>query len=336
MRNEHALQMRLRRAVAPAFFVMLGLGTFVGSGCSCSGELCNTHPFPDEPLQPIVEPSEATIQVGATVTFSVLAPGLGDPAYQWFRAASGGPPVPIAGATEATYTLVGAQLPDDGATFSVSVHAGFEGQLALVQSSGSTLAVSSMPPVVFQDSEFASADWSGAAIVVPPGGGATHDEQQASTGGNPGAYRKVTLSMPGGIAKLSAFSIYQSASYDPPSQGAIYLVDFAQDCIALPGVLGVGPQLLIEQDGRRYAAGNSGSCDATWRRQVFLRGSFDATQFLQIDGPACAASEHCPDFSALGKPLRFGFVNFNQGSAGFAGASGGVGIDNWVVRVWRR
>jgi len=38
MRNEHASQMRVWRAVAPACFVMLGLGSIVGSGCSCSGE----------------------------------------------------------------------------------------------------------------------------------------------------------------------------------------------------------------------------------------------------------------------------------------------------------
>ena len=88
--------------------------------------------------------------------------------------------------------------------------------------------------------------------------------------------------------------------------------------------------LLVEQGGRRYAAGAGGSCDATWRRQSFLRGSFDATQFFRIDGPTCAAGERCPDFTAAGKPLRFGFVNFNQGSAGFAGASGRFGIDNWM------
>jgi len=101
-------------------------------------------------------------------------------------------------------------------------------------------------------------------------------------------------------------------------------------------VLGVGPQLLIEQDGRRYAAGNGGFCDAAWRKQIFLHASFDATQFIQIDGPACTAGGRCPDCTALGRPLRFGFVNGNQGMNGFAGASGGFGVDNWLVRVWRR
>jgi len=69
---------------------------------------------------------------------------------------------------------------------------------------------------------------------------------------------------------------------------------------------------------------------------VFLRASFGAADVFRIDGPACAASAACPDFSASGKPLKFGFVNFNQGSTGFAGASGGFGVDNWLVKVWRR
>jgi len=244
--------------------------------------------------------------------------------------------VPIAGATAATYTLAGAQLPDDGATFSVSVLAGFEGQLVLELSSGSALAVSSMPGVVFQDSKFLSADWASAAIAEPAVGGPTYEVSSAQTGGDADAYRRVAIAMPGGVSRLFVFNTYQGAVYDPATQGSIYIIDVSEECVALPGTLGVGPVLLLEQDGRRYIAGGSAPCEATWHKQRFMPGRYAATDFLKVDGPACPAGEACPNFSALGKPLRFGFANENAGSTGFAGASGGFGVDNWMVTVWRR
>ncbi len=326
------------RAGALAGIVVLGLASIVGSGgggCFAPGPCVGD--FPNEPIAPVVTPTDVVVEVGGTATFSAIAQGIGNPSYQWLRAPKGGTLAPISGATASTYSLTGANLTDDGSTIAVDVAGSFEGKAVQRRSAGSTLAVSSMLPVVFQDREFAPADWAAAAIVEPLVGGPTHDEQQARTGGNPDAYRRVALSMPGGVSTLTAFSTYQSASYDPASQGAIYLIDFAQDCIALPGVLGVAPVLLVEQDGRRYAAAaGAGACTAVWGRQTLIRGTFDATQFIRIDGAACAAGASCPDFSAFGKPLKFGIVNFNQGVAGFAGASGGFGIDNWVVRVWRR
>ncbi|HSC65770.1 MAG TPA: hypothetical protein VLD35_19175 [Caldimonas sp.] len=326
------------RAAALVAVVVLGLGSIVGSGggggCALAPGPCPGD-FPNEPAEPTVTPPDAVIQVGGSVTFSADAPSFGNATYQWFRAPKGATATAIAGATAATYTLAGAQLIDDGSTFSVHVTGTFEGKPFLMASQPAALAVSSMPPVVFQDSEFAPADWVAGAVVQPPGG-PTHVEQQVATGGNPGAYRQVALSMPGGNSLLTAFSTYQGGTYDPASQGPVYLIAFSEDCAALPGVLGVGPKLLLEQDGRRYAGGAAGMCDAAWRKQVFLRASFSRADFFQVDGPACAAGTACPDFSATGKPMTFGFVNLNQGSTGFAGGSGGFGVDNWVVKVWRR
>jgi hypothetical protein len=327
------------RTAALIAIIMLGLGSIVGSGggvegCFAPGPCAGD--FPNEPAQPTVTPADVAIQVGGSATFSADAPSFANPSYQWLRKRQGSSLTPITGATAATYTLAGAQLIDDGSTFSVDVLGTFEGKLVQGRSTPSALAVSSMPPVVFQDSEFAPADWVAGAIVQPLVGGPTHDEQQVVAGGNPGAYRQVTLSMPGGNSLLTAFSTYQGAAYDPVAQGPVYLIEFAEDCIALPGVLGVGPKLLMAQDGRRYAAGAGGFCDATWRRQAFLHAVFAPGDFFQVDGPTCAAGAVCPDFSANGKPMTFGVVNFNQGSPGFAGASGGFGVDNWVVKVWRR
>ena len=339
MRDEQRVPGVGRWSVAALFaIVVLGLASIVGSGggggCALAPGPCPGD-FPNEPADPTVTPGDAVIQVGGSVTFSADAPSFGNASYQWFRAPKGASAAAISGATAATYTLAGAQLIDDGSTFTVHVTGTFEGKSAFRSSQPATVAVSSMPPVVFQDTEFAPADWVATAIVQPPGG-PTHVEQQVATGGNPGAYRQVALSMPGGNSVLTAFSTYQGGTYDPASQGPIYLIGFSEDCVALPGVLGVGPQLLLEQDGRRYAAGAGGFCDATWRKQDFLRASLARADFFQLDGPACAAGTACPDFSANGQPMTFGFVNSNQGSTGFAGASGGFGVDNWVVKVWRR
>ena len=92
---------------------------------------------------------------------------------------------------------------------------------------------------------------------------------RSTSGGNPGA-------SPGDAVDagrlLTAFSTYQGAAYDPVVQGPIHLIDFAEDCIALPGVLGVGPLLLIEQDGRRYAAGGGAFCDESPQRLTYVTG----------------------------------------------------------------
>ena len=338
MRHENSGPVGRWRGLALAGIVAAGLVTIVGSGGG--GFLCPgpcEGDFPSGPIPPTIEPPSVTLQVGSTALFSVRAPGIANPTYQWSRATRGGFFTAIRGATGATYTLAGANLGDDGTKLFASVQGGFNGKQVVVDSSRAQLAVSSMPGVVFQDSEFQPADWSVATISEPSSNGPTHIEEQALNGGNPGAYRKMTIVMPAGPTKLYAFHTFAAASYDPASHGPVYLIDFTQDCHVLPGTLGVGPTLLIEQDGRRYISGGPTLCgSSSWSNTVLIPGTFSAADFLRVDGPGCAAGESCPNFSATGKPIRFGFANSNEGLAGFAGASGGFGIDNWKVTVWRR
>jgi hypothetical protein len=289
------------------------------------------------PPTPTVEPSRVTVQVGATAVFSVHTPGITNPTYQWSRAPRVGPPVAIPGATGETYTVVGANLGDDGAFFTATVHGDFNGTPVTVDSWFGQLAVSSTPAVLFLDSEFLPADWSVATISEPSSNGPTHNEEQVTSGGNPGAYRKIAITMPAGRSRLYLFHAFAAATYDPASQGSVFLVDFTQDCLALPGSLGVGPTLLIEQDGRRYIVDGPTQCgSASWSNTVSSSSTSGAADFLQVDGPGCVAGESCPNFSATGRPLRFGFANSYEGLVGLAGASGGFGIDNWKVTVWRR
>jgi hypothetical protein len=90
------------------------------------------------------------------VTFVGGSTGVSDPAYQWKRSSDGGKTyTDITGATASSYTLAGAQLPDDGALFRLTVH-GSTGEQATAIAAG--LRVSSMPPVLFQDGEFRRVD----------------------------------------------------------------------------------------------------------------------------------------------------------------------------------
>jgi hypothetical protein len=338
MRRKNSSPAGWWRSLALACIVAMGLVTILGSGGGMDG--CFLLPcagaFDHLPPTPTVEPDRTTVQVGGTVAFSVNAPGITEPSYQWSRASVNGPPMAIPGATGATYTLAGANLGDDGATFTATVRGGFSGTQVVVESWPTRLAVSSMPPVVFQDNEFLPAAWSVATFALPPANGPTHGEEQVTSGGNPGPYRSTTIVMPEGPSTLYVFDIFASAAYDPASQGPLYVVDFTQDCLRLPGTLGAGPTLLLEQNGRRYVAGGPTQCEfGTWSNMTSIPGHFGASDFHLVDGPACAAGESCPDFSASGKPIQFGFTNRNQGLAGYAGGSGGFGIDNWKVSVWR-
>jgi hypothetical protein len=283
-----------------------------------------------------VSPTEATVQVGATVTFAGVSTGANNPVYQWQRSSDGGQTyADIAGASASSYTLAGAQLPDDGVflRFTVRDSTGEQAQASAL------LHVSSMPPVVFQDGEFLAQDWSASAIANPAVGGPTHDEEQLGTGGNPDAYRRMTHDMSPGPSSLTVFHLSSASSYDPTTLGAIYLIDYTEDCTQ-PDLattsLAVSSNLLVVQSGRRYAVTGPNYCyTAGWNTQL-PRDALLATRFTLVDGPACGAGEACPDFSAGAAPLSFGYVRSTVSAAGAAAGSTLHGIDNWKVTVWRR
>ncbi len=60
------------------------------------------------------QPQNITVNEGQPATFAVVAGGNPPTTFQWYRGAA-----PIAGATNASYTLVGTLAPDNGALFSV-------------------------------------------------------------------------------------------------------------------------------------------------------------------------------------------------------------------------
>lgn len=330
------------RGLALVGVIALGLASIVGSGggalvsvngCLAPGPCVGD--FPPEPSQPTVRPPNVTVAVGGSATFSVLAPDLANASYQWSRTQGSRAFVAIAGATAASYTLAGAQLPDDGTSFRAEVHGDFNGKPVILYSTPGRLAVSSMPGVVFQDSEFLASDWVTDAIATPSTNGPTDVEAQVPEGGNPGAWRRTSIVMSNGPSQLDLFHTRQAVTYDPATQGAVYLIEFAQDCLQLPGTLGSSPMFLLEQDGRRFIASSFTSCGLTVWSTAPYPVRLDPGSYVQVTGPACASGAACPDFSNTGKPLHFGYFSTNEARSGISGAFGGFGIDNWKVTVWR-
>jgi hypothetical protein len=141
--------------------------------------------------------------------------------------------------------------------------------------------------------------------------------------------------VPQGAGSARVFYTSVSAAYQPQSQGAIKVIDYAEDCILLstsPTVYAQS-QFFIEQSGRRYLTSTTPTCTLTRWTSVTTLGSLTALDFYRFDGPVCQAGESCPDFSANGAPMRFGYLRAALGSPGDSIAHG---IDNWKVTVWRR
>jgi hypothetical protein len=161
--------------------------------------------------------------------------------------------------------------------------------------------------------------------------GSTASASRSETGGNPGAFRSLTHQLaPDAVARsVRLFNTALSATYDPATQGAIYVIEFLEDCTNVTTADGLVFTLpMIAQGGRRYTPPDG-----------FRSSCFSPGWYALADGPACGAGESCPDFSASGASIRFGFVSGAQLSDGTLG--GGVsrrtyGIDNWKVTVWRR
>jgi hypothetical protein len=313
------------RRVLRAVIAGIGVIVIVGSGGGFP-DLDFSGPFPLSPSA-TVEPARVTVEVGASVSFTVTPLFATPPlSYQWQRNG-----VDIPGATGATYTLAGANLGDDGAQFGVRVTAANGATTA-----SSLLSVSSAPGVVFQDADFVESDWTASAIVEPASNGPTHAETQEATGGHPGAFRRIAYQVPSGASSVRVFHLARSAVYDPAVQGAIYAIDWTQDCsrLSTSTLSETHATPMFEQGGRRFAPWYDGPCLPYW--QTTTVSSRRAEEFLLIDGAACGAGEACPDFSAGAAPLRFGFVSGVRLPSESAAGAIVQGIDNWKVTIWRR
>jgi hypothetical protein len=327
----------LIRGLALACITVLGLVTIVGSGGGgalgfppCPPSLCDGGSVTVPAA--FIQPAYITALVGTLVTYTVNTSNTtGSLIYQWRRSSDGGATYSdIVGATGSSYSLAGVNLSDDGAVFLVVVHAG-NGTVQAI----SHLVVSATPGVVFEDGELLPANWLVSPIVDAIHPLFVHIEEHFTSGGNPGAFQKMTFQLAQGSGSARVIYTSLSSIYDPVLQGAIHVIDYAEDCIAFQsgGTTYTQSNLLIEQLGRRYVSNTPNSCVlGTWSAAA-SRASLVAQDFQLFDGPACSVGESCPDFSASAMPMRFGYWRV---SFGVGGDSIAHGIDNWKVTVWRR
>src|SRR6202045_4427901 len=124
---------------------------FTGLACSltgCGGVTSSPALPPMSPTGPVrpsitTQPSNQTVSVGQTATFSVVAAGTAPLAFQWRKTG-----VNVVGATSSSYTTPPALASDNGATFDVVV----TNAAGNVTSSAATLVVNpsivNLPPAV--------------------------------------------------------------------------------------------------------------------------------------------------------------------------------------------
>ncbi len=333
------------RGLALVTVVVCGLYAVIGSGggggaapeCSFFSNSCNPTIGPPPPTPAVrIEPARITLQVGSASTFSTQLANIDNPSYQWCRTDRGaGTCIALAGVTGSGYTLAAATLADDGARLRVTV-SGSNG----IATAESVLAVSAMPGVRFGDGDFGVGSWDVEVITTPSVGGPGYRAERLASGGSPDAWFRVAVELQQANSSLRAFHLANAAVYDPAVQGAIHVIDFGEDCIAPAGSTSnvlVFTTPLLTQAGRRYTARSTWSwaCTSTTWLPVARAVGLARDDFVQVDGPACAAGQACPDFSATAAPLRFGFVRSADGSGGAQPGVALQGTDNWRVTVWR-
>lgn len=339
MCNDNHVLLNWVRGIALVLLTAVGLIAIVGSGGGALGLPSDCPPglncnAPPPSPAANVQPRHITALVGTPVTYSAETANVaGSLTYQWSRSSDGGVTYSeIAGATGKTFSLAGVNLGDDGAMFHVVVRAN-----NAVVDAVSHLAVSATPGIVFEDGEFQPADWLVTPFADSNEPAPAHTEERVATGGNPGAYQKMVFQLPQRALSGRVFYTSLVAAYNPQTQGAIYVIDYSEDSISLQAndVTSTKSAMMLEQGGRRYVANLRDFAPiipVSWGA-VASNSSLRAQDFNQWDGPPCQTGESCPNFSALGPPMRLGYWRI---SFGVQGDSIAHGIDNWKVTVWRR
>jgi hypothetical protein len=173
------------------------------------------------------------------------------------------------------------------------------------------------------DGDFSDSDW--LVDVLTTGEGEVNSVQTVTSGGNPGLYREMDISLGASPQDAAvAVQIYVLDTWNPQTQGPIYSIDLAFDFISLNGApTEIG--FIVEQDGVYYAHTVSETAsNTTWESFASLATESD---FLVPFGTAT------PDFSSEGGEIFFGFATGQFGLQAQGHTSFIHGIDNWSVHV---
>jgi hypothetical protein len=180
--------------------------------------------------------------------------------------------------------------------------------------------------ITFSDDTFTPSNWSLTTQTKGPGGDAS--VVQKSSGGNPGAYRQVTVDVIGSSdSEVFAFNLKNGATVAPASTGAIISLTYSEDRNTTGQEFGPA----IQQGSNLYYAyaGSGGTSGWQSTTMTFTPGAA-TNNLLTSFGTDISSSTH-PDFSANGAPMTFGFAAIDNSTASsFTAVSG---YDNWAIGV---
>jgi hypothetical protein len=196
-----------------------------------------------------------------------------------------------------------------------------------------------LAPTVVSESDFAS--WVPFSFVTddpgfgPPGPGTSSATiVRLVSGGNPGAFLEIDLTIYGGDTAWGG-AIKTDFTYDPRVSGPIKSLAINADVVMFsPGA--TAWQLVIKQDNQTFYSVPFGAFSngpwSTASMSNLLSVNFDTNPWANSGGAPTGIQ---PDFSANGKPIVFGFLMGNALRASGAVSTARHGLDNFVVTVNR-
>jgi len=180
--------------------------------------------------------------------------------------------------------------------------------------------------VVFSDSIYADADWT----IVNQFGLISAGQQP--TGGNPGSYRQVALSVGQNIPFVGQLN--RNFVYNPSVSGEITGITYKID-LETTNAEGATYLALLSQNGNLYIetmhTGNASP--NTWLTENIVLNLADfALLRTNSQGNVIIDSNSRPDFSVSGSPITFGY-EVTAGGAGFFTSITGIDNDPIILTV---
>jgi hypothetical protein len=179
--------------------------------------------------------------------------------------------------------------------------------------------------VVFSDGDFNPSNWTfGTTLSMGSGGSVNRD----SSGGNPGNYLRLTLSLSAGEGEAGIWGLNNAAVYNPATQGAIESVTLSEDILEVGSPHAGGAVLM--QNGLLYYRFTYIATGTSWTS--LSSGPGTASDYILYPSPDHGVTSQNPDFSILGAPITFGFYR-NIGGTALTDFSNPAGLDNWTTTV---
>jgi hypothetical protein len=179
--------------------------------------------------------------------------------------------------------------------------------------------------IAYSDGDFGGGNWS---FETSTALGASASASRISSGGNPGAYLQISLSMAAGDGYSVLWGFNSSAVYDPATS-AIESVGYSEDLLQGGSPQAAGAALL--QNGLRYYRYAWTTDPSVWTTRI-ATPDVGASGYLLDDSQNNGSNPLNPNFSILGAPITFGFFRNISGTAltSFTTTSR---LDNWTTTV---